>query len=188
MGHDRTVFLCGFSGAGKSETGKILAHRLGVGFIDIDDVVAEKLGMPIPEIFDSVGEARFREVEKEIIRAVACEPPIIVAVGGGAVADQENLDRIKRCGLLVYLKVTPETSWRRLHSSHRRPKLEPPAEDRSSEARKRVIETLMGAREPFYRQADYTVDTEGKTPDEVATEIARVVCSDERRTVDNRRH
>lgn len=182
MATARTVFLCGSSGAGKSETGRILARQLDREFIDTDELVAERLKMSIPEIFTIEGERRFRRAEQEIIRSLAFTPPAVVALGGGAVADDENLERIKECGLLVYLRVMPETARRRLQSSHDRPKL-----GYSAEIRVEAIEALMREREPFYRQADHTVDTEGLTPDEVATEIARVVYSDERRTVDNRR-
>lgn len=177
-----TVFLCGFSGAGKSETGRILARRLDREFVDTDEVIAERLKLSIPEIFAVEGEERFRRAEREVIRSLASAPPAVVALGGGAVADDENLEQIKRCGLLVYLRVTPETAQRRLQNSHGRPKL-----GSSSEIRAETIEALMCEREPFYRQADHTVDTEGMMPDEVATEIARVVYADERRIVDNRR-
>lgn len=182
MATARTVFLCGFSGAGKSETGRILARRMNREFIDTDELVTERLKMSIPEIFTSEGEGRFRRAEREVIGSLVATPPAVVALGGGAIADHENLERIRGCGLLVYLRVTPETARRRLQSSHDRPKL-----GSSAEVRVEAIEALMREREPFYRQADHTVDTEGLTPDEVATDIARVVYTDERRTVDNRR-
>ncbi|NMC43721.1 MAG: shikimate kinase [candidate division Zixibacteria bacterium] len=177
-----TVFLCGFSGAGKSESGRILARRLDREFIDTDELVAERLQLSIPEIFAVEGEERFRRAEREVICSVAAVPPAVVALGAGAIADDENLEQIKRCGLLVYLRVTPETARRRLQGSHSRPKL-----GFSPEVRVEAIEALMRQREPYYRQAGYMVDTEGMTPDEVATEIARVVYADERRIVDNRR-
>lgn len=183
----RTVVLCGFSGAGKSETGRILARRLGWGFVDTDDAVAEKLGMSIPDVFDLRGERRFREAEKEVIRLLPCDASLVVAVGGGAVVDPENLNRLTRRGLLVYLRVTPETARQRLQGSHRRPKLDPPADDRHAPSVDvPAIAALMREREPFYRLADDTVDTEGKTSEEVAMEIEQMVSADEKRVVDNR--
>ena len=183
----RTVILCGFSGAGKSETGRILARRMGRAFVDTDDAVAEKLGMSIADVFDSLGEKRFREAEKEVIRLLPRDESLVVAVGGGAVVDPENLNRLKRCGLLVYLRVTPETARRRLQGGHRRPKLGPPADDpHASSIDMQAMAALMCEREPFYRLADDTVDTEGKTSEEVAVEIEQMVSADEKRAVDNR--
>lgn len=181
MAAARSVFLCGFSGAGKTETGRILARLLELDFFDTDEAIAAELGMSISEAFDTIGEPRFREIEKEVIRDVGSAGARVIALGGGAVAEKGNLEFVKRHGLVIYLRVSPATVFARLQTSHLRPKLGGGSE--SSEARRTAIASLMKEREPFYRQADLTVDTEGKSPAEVAAEIERLVNADERYTI-----
>ena len=181
----RSVFLCGFSGAGKSETGRILADRLGLEFLDTDDAIEAELGMSIPDAFERLGEKQFRTVESEVIRIAGRAGARVIALGGGAVAENENLAYIKRCGLLVYLRVSPEMAFRRLQNSHRRPKLKgtSPGTAKSTDDLLAAIVSLMAIREPFYRQADMSIDTEGKSPAEVAAEIEQAVNRDERQSV-----
>jgi shikimate kinase len=185
MAARRSVFLCGFSGAGKSETGRILAGRLGLEFLDTDDAVEGELGMSIPDAFDRLGETEFRAVEREVIRVAGRSGVRVIALGGGAVAESENLAYIKRHGLVVYLQVSPETALIRLRNSHYRPKLggTPSGTANSMDDLRAAIVSLMAEREPFYRRADICIDTEGKSPAEVAAEIEQAVKQDERQSI-----
>jgi shikimate kinase len=167
------IFLCGFSGSGKTETGERLAELIEFGFIDTDATVEESLGKTIPEIFAKQGEAKFRFAESDVIRMATGRPPQVIALGGGAIGDEHKLDYIKDQGYLVYLRVTPETVYERLRNSTLRPLLEVYTDDEGKrrEAVMKRIHTLLDEREKYYLAADMVVDTEGKSPEAVAREI-----------------
>jgi shikimate kinase len=187
MSARRSVFLCGFSGAGKSETGRILARLLGWEFIDTDDAIENKLGISIAEAFKKIGETEFRRIEREVVQTAARTGGKVVALGGGAVAEAGTLAHIKPIGLIVYLRVSAETAFVRLQNSHRRPKLNGASGDTATLAAdlRTAIMSLMIEREPYYQQADICIDTEGKSPAEVAREIEQAVIHDKQQSVNH---
>lgn len=174
------IFLCGFSGSGKTETGKILAELLEFGFTDTDATVEEVMGKSIPEIFARVGEAKFRFAEADVVRMSVKQKPMVIALGGGAVDDEKTLEWVKNNGSLVYLKVAPETVYDRLRDSHIRPMLQAfsKSEDNQREAVMKRIQSLLSEREKYYLKADLVVDTEGKSPADVAGEIKESLLQD----------
>lgn len=176
------IFLCGFSGSGKTETGERLAKLIEFGFIDTDAVVEESLGKTIPEIFAKLGEAKFRFAESDVIRMATRRPPQVIALGGGAIADEHKLSYIKEQGFLIYLRVTPESVYERLRNSTLRPLLEvyTDDEDKRREAIMKRVNKMLGEREKYYLAADMVVDTEGKTPDDVAGEIKERLTEDDK--------
>jgi shikimate kinase len=174
------IFLCGFSGSGKTETGRRLAELMEFDFIDTDEAVEESLGKTIPEIFARLGEARFRFAESDVIRMATQRPPQVIALGGGAIADEHKLDYVKERGYLIYLRVTPESVYERLRDSTLRPLLEVYTDDEAKrrEAVMKRIHKLLDEREKYYLAADMVVDTEGKSPDAVANEIKEKLTKD----------
>lgn len=156
------LYLVGFMGVGKSTVGRVLAGRLGVPVVDLDEVIEEKAGADIPSLFSSEGEEGFRYRESQALQELASRAGTIVATGGGIVINPANRDLMRRTGTVVYLRARPQTIWRRLPLDGDRPLLavaNPRAE----------IERLLGQREPMYQAAaDYVVDTDGLSPDEVA--------------------
>lgn len=177
---DKVIFLCGFSGSGKTHTGEILARKIKYEYTDTDITVEETLNKSIPEIFAKLGEAKFRFAESDVIRMAVTRPPHVISLGGGAIRDEHSLDFIKGSGRLVYLKASAETIYDRLLKSHMRPLLE--AVSRDEDADREVIleriNVLLSAREVFYLKADDVVDTEGKSVEEVAEEITNVLGHD----------
>jgi len=171
------IFLCGFSGSGKTETGRRLAEMIGYGFVDTDAVLEEVLGSSISHLFAALGEARFRSVESDILRTVVNFTPRVIALGGGTIAREENLIYAKAHGFLIYLKVTPETAYERLDGAQTRPLLRVPA--RAGEDRRQAvldrIRHLLGERERYYLQSELMIDTEGKSGDQVAEEIRKAL-------------
>ena len=167
------IFLCGFSGSGKTETGKQLADMLEYGFTDTDAIVEESFGKSIPEIFAKMGEGKFRFAESDVVRMSVKRKPQVISLGGGAVDDEKTLEWVKDNGVLVYLQVAPETVYERLRESHIRPMLEAfsRSEENQRDAVMKRIRALLSEREAYYLKAHLVVDTEGKSTADVAGEI-----------------
>ena len=155
-------------GTGKTSVGKILARKLGLEFVDIDRRIEEKAGRKIREIFKTDGEAAFRALEKEEIRAAvpSAARGTVITTGGGAVLDPENWGVLRAAGLVVALTAAPETVYRRVRHSDDRPLL-------STGDRLTQIRSLMEERRPYYERADVSVPTDGKTPAQVAALLVK---------------
>ena len=159
-------------GTGKSTVGKILAKWLNRSWVDIDQRIEESQKKKIGEIFEKEGEAAFRRLEKEMIRQVAAAAGQVVTTGGGAVMDTENLEALKKNGLVIALAAAPETIFLRVKDSRHRPLLK--GGDLMSE-----LKRLLEQRQPSYAKADTTFHTDGKTASQVASEIAGMLENEE---------
>ena len=115
-----TVFLCGFMGCGKTTVGKLAAKKLGCGFYDSDEVIVEREGMSIPEIFAQKGEAYFRQVEVEVIKSL-CDKKAVVACGGGAMLNPESAAAAAKAGAVSVLDLDFETRYARISGDENRP-------------------------------------------------------------------
>jgi shikimate kinase len=115
-----TVFLCGFMGCGKTTVGKLAAKKLGCGFYDSDEVIVEREGMSIPEIFAQKGEAYFRQVEVEVIKSL-CDKKAVVACGGGAMLNPEPAAAAAKAGAVIFLDLDFETCYARISGDENRP-------------------------------------------------------------------
>ncbi|HEX9934837.1 MAG TPA: shikimate kinase, partial [bacterium] len=102
------VYLMGFMGCGKTKIGSLLAKRLDLPFLDTDTLIVEESGMTINAIFQSEGEAGFREREKRVIERLAKLDKVVVALGGGAVVDPGNWKSISESGTTIALSYPPE--------------------------------------------------------------------------------
>lgn len=151
-------------GAGKTTVGKILARIVGYEYVDTDELVEERTGKAITEIFSERGEDYFRDLETSAIRFITESGGQVVAAGGGAVMREENRNLMEAGGVTVYLKAPAHVIWERVKDSESRPLLK--VEDPYG-----TIERLLKERTPAYESADITVDTENLSPEEVASEI-----------------
>ncbi len=159
------VILTGFMGSGKSSVGKIVAERLGCRFVDMDTEIIAAAGCSINDIFAHDGEQSFRNMESsQLEKILSAGEGSVVATGGGAVIAAANRSLMRRRGVVVNLKVTLEQVMARLKGCSDRPLLA------GEDAVKRA-ETLMDEREQFYAAADIRIDTDGKSVEDVATEI-----------------
>jgi shikimate kinase/3-dehydroquinate synthase len=148
----RHVVLVGFMGSGKTTLGRAAAQRLARPFLDLDHAIEERAGKTIPELFAERGEAEFRRIESDALRAALASPePSVLALGGGAVTTPENREALAGA-LTVLLDVDATTAWRRARGSAR-----PLAQDEAAFRR------LYDEREALYREvADATArDVEG---------------------------
>lgn len=151
-------------GAGKSLISEKLAAQLRRRVISTDELIVAREGRPVTEIFRNPGEAYFRKVEKDIVAEAARAENVIIDCGGGVVLDPENIAALKEKGTLFYLCATPHELYQRVKDQTHRPLL------RVKDPLKR-IEELMERREAFYAQADYTIDTNSKSPENICAEI-----------------
>lgn len=169
----RPVFVTGFMATGKSKVGRLLARQLDRIFLDTDELVEARAGMPISEIFASRGEDAFRSLESESVAQAASTADAVVALGGGAVTREENLAAIEAAdGLLVCMEADVDTILERVSRKDDRPLL---AGLDMREKRKKIV-SLLAERQPYYARAHLRVRTgEDIEPETVAAETAERV-------------
>ena len=114
------VFLCGFMGCGKSTIGRLAAKKLGCGFCDTDELIVEKLGMSIPEIFEQKGEPFFRQQEAETVQSLGLKKTV-VSTGGGALLNDTTAEVAKNNGTVIFLDVPFEVCYGRIKDDPKRP-------------------------------------------------------------------
>ena len=146
----RSIVLVGMMGAGKSTIGRRLSARLALPFLDADTEIEAAAGMTIPDIFETRGEADFRDGEVRVIARLLDGGPAVIATGGGAVMRQETRDRIREKAVSIWLKADPDIIMRRVRRRSDRPLLQ----TADPEA---TVGRLLREREPVYSQADVTV-------------------------------
>ncbi|MDO8297478.1 MAG: shikimate kinase [Caulobacter sp.] len=152
----KTIALVGLMGVGKSSIGRRLATVLDLPFRDADAEVEAAAGRTISEIFETYGEAAFRDGERRVIARLLDEGPHVLATGGGAFINDETRALIKDRALSVWLKADLDLLARRIGRKDNRPLVrgKDPLE---------VLTALAAARDPIYAQADIVVET-GDTP------------------------
>ena len=152
------ISLIGFMGTGKSVVGKLVAPLLGMEFVDCDARIEQRTGRIIADIFERDGEERFRRLERREIARVSRQWGKVVATGGGAPTDPNNMAALRSAGLVICLTARPEVIWERTRASDERPLLAVP------DPRARIAE-LLAERRACYAQADRAVDTSDFTSD-----------------------
>ena len=164
---DGGVFLSGLMGAGKSTVGRLLAQRLGRGFVDLDRAIEERAGRSVATIFAEDGERAFRRLEAATLHeVVAASPHAVVSLGGGTVVDPESRRWLRRRGLIVTLTARPETLAARTGGATR-PLLA------TGDERESVLRALAAERQDAYAEAHLLVPTDERSPDDVAEAVAR---------------
>ena len=169
------VYLTGFMASGKSTVGPLLADRLGYRFLDLDWMVEARTQTSIPDLFAEGGEAAFRAAEAEALAETAKGDGLVVATGGGTLANSANLQTARAAGAIVWLRASEESTVRRVGRNRNRPLLTDRAgRPLQGEALAARVHDLLAVREPFYAQADLVVDADGPRA-AVAREIAEAL-------------
>ena len=135
-------------------------------FVDTDEIIVKRENKSINEIFTESGEQKFREIERIVVENVSDENNLIISTGGGVVLNKENILNLKKNGVVFYLKTSPEVISERLKNDDTRPLLKV---DDVKEKLYKMLET----REKFYQTADFSVKTDGLSPEEVIELIVK---------------
>jgi len=166
MAH-RNVALIGFMCAGKSSVGRLLAEKLEMHVVETDDLVEQRAGTSIADIFASRGEEEFRRLEAEVVRYASGLDDTVIACGGGVPLSEENVRVLREKSIVVYLDVS---------SDHVMDRLGPPSGVRpllSGRDREKRARHLLAVRRPLYlRAADVVVESNGLTIHQV---LGRVI-------------
>jgi shikimate kinase len=163
--HLANLALIGFMGTGKTSVGRLLAELLHFEFLDTDELIQSRTGRTIADIFARDGEPAFRKLEQQIVEELAAREKTVISTGGGLPTNPENLAKLKHHALVVCLWATPEKIWERVRNQSHRPLLH------DADPQKKIRD-LLSVREPFYKQADVLVNTDGRSARAVAQQVA----------------
>lgn len=160
----KNLILTGFMGTGKTSVGRALAERLGIPFVDTDDLIERNASIPVSDIFQRWGESRFRAYESRAVEEVTRLHRCVISVGGGALLRDRNRRLLKRAGITVLLTASPEVIKARTSGKSGRPLLPP-------DCSIRYIEEMLERRRESYSDLDLVVDTSALSPVEVVDRI-----------------
>jgi shikimate kinase len=163
----RHILLVGLPGSGKSTVGRLVSEGLPAPLVDIDQLLVRQMGRPVSQIFGMIGEAGFRQMEREAVRAAIAGVPAVVVPGAGWAAQPGEIDGAVESCLLIYLKCLPDTAVKRSETGDVRPLLT------GGNPAQRVRE-LLQAREPFYAKAHAEVDVDARPSEAVAADVVEI--------------
>lgn len=161
-------FLIGYKSSGKSTIGKKLAKRLSLEFIDLDDVIEQREGKTVPEIYSDSGDPEFRNKEWEALKGVVKKDNIVVALGGGAPCHCDNMNLIEKYGDVIYLHLDNDTLVSRLKEAT---KDRPIVLNKSDEELRSYIRDIRDRCEHNYQRAKYSVEAKDLTVDKILNVI-----------------
>jgi shikimate kinase len=163
-------FIIGFKNSGKTTFGKKLASSIGMNFIDLDEYIEQREHKSIPQLYSELGEQSFRRKEWKALKEVIINDNVVIATGGGAPCNCNNMNLMEQTGEVIYLKVRDETLVERLiHAAKDRPIVIGKNED---ELRKYVTD-LRKRCEHHYNRAKYIINGETTDPEFLAKELKR---------------
>ena len=154
-------------GSGKTAVGRRAAARLSLRFVDMDAEIERQAGRKISDIFATEGEAHFRSLERSKIKELARQPDQVIATGGGIVLDEDNLNDLRKNGVVICLWVDVESAFQRTRRATDRPLLDSPD-------RRKKIEELLQKRLPLYGRIENVVDTRERSLESVVEDVIRI--------------
>ncbi|MFO7576542.1 MAG: shikimate kinase [Pelovirga sp.] len=166
----QNIILTGFMGTGKSTLGRRLAQRLGYTFVDTDELIEERCGCTIAEIFADRGESWFRQQEEALVRDLAGRQGLVIATGGGLVMNPVNVAALQASGRIICLSATPPEILARVSRQRQvRPLLQ--GDDPLT-----AIRELLERRQPVYRQFPQLV-TSGRSIDQLIEDLLALLAA-----------
>ena len=164
---DYNIVLIGFMGAGKTSISEYLKTLFAMDVIEMDQIIAEREGMSIPDIFEVHGEQYFRDLETNLLIEMQARKNVVISCGGGTPLRECNVVEMKKNGRVVLLTASPETIFDRVKDSHDRPVIE-------NNKNVPFIADLMEKRRAKYEAAaDIVINTDGKSIIEVCEELVQ---------------
>lgn len=154
------VYIIGFMGSGKTTAGRKLSEALGWAFADLDELIEQKEKRIIGDIFSGSGENYFRKIESACLREFENQNRVVISTGGGAPCFEDNLEHMKRTGIVVYLRMNPADLAKRLEGEQ---DTRPLIRNLDREGLEKYISDKLKERETYYNCADIIED--GKNPD-----------------------
>lgn len=164
MSVNRTMklILIGFMGSGKTTVGNLLAKKLNLEVIEMDELIIKQEGKSINNIFSQDGEIKFRELETQIAKDLDIKNNVVISTGGGVVTNKKNIDYLKKNGKIIFLKTSFTEIEKRLKNVKDRPLFKD----------KKKAKELFIFRQSLYEEyADLIVNTNGRSVEEVTYEI-----------------
>jgi shikimate kinase len=165
---NKNIVLVGFMACGKTFTSRELAQQLGLKRVSTDELIEEREGRSITQIFLVSGEPYFREREREIVKECAAKSGLVIDCGGGVAADEANFNALNATGISFYLEASPEAIHRRTKGRTDRPLL-------NVKDPLKKIKELLAKRDPHYRKAHYVVDSNEDNIGKVVHEILYIL-------------
>lgn len=169
-GRSRVIALLGLRGAGKSSVGRGVAHSIGCPLIELDSEIEAATGLEIGQIFQTYDETFYRRAEHDTLRTLlATKPrPFVLTTAGGLVTERATFDLLRAQTRTVWLRASPKDHWERVIAQG---DTRPMANDESAFS---ALCTILSEREHLYEQAEFTVDTSGRSIDSVVEEVNRL--------------
>lgn len=167
------VYLIGYMGCGKSTVGRKLSRFAHMQFVDTDSMVEQREGAAVADIINYQGEEYFRTVERAVLDDTAALERTIISTGGGLPVWEDNMERMKRLGVTVYLRRSPKNIISRLspYGRYKRPKIRGMNDEQLLE----FMTAHMAEREPIYSQADVVLDCDKMADNEVIDTILQKI-------------
>ena len=159
------IFLIGFMGTGKTTIANCLSRKLDRKVVEMDQIISERAGMSISDIFETYGEEYFRELETNLLIEMQSQSNVVVSCGGGVPMRERNVAEMKKNGRVVLLTAKPETILERVKDNHDRPLLE------NNKNVSFIADLLEKRRAKYEAAADIVVETDGKSELEICEEL-----------------
>ncbi len=166
----KNIVLIGMRGAGKTSVGAILAERLKLKLIEMDTLIVDEAGDSIPKIVEKYGWEHFRAIEALVTQRVSELEGVVNSTGGGVILKHQNVQALRRNGLVFWLDVSADNILQRIDEDPNRPLLTEKASLREE------IESVLAKRKELYRSAAHeVVETNNKLPEQVAEEVLQLL-------------
>lgn len=161
------IVLIGFMGCGKSTISGCLRRMFAMKTVEMDQIISEREGLSIPEIFEVHGEEYFRNLETNLLIELQSEKNVVISCGGGVPMRERNVAEMKKNGRVILLTAKPETIYERVRDDHNRPLLE------GHKTVAYIAELMEKRREKYEAAADLRIETDGKNETEICEELVK---------------
>ena len=164
---DYNIVLIGFMGAGKSTISDFLRTVFAMEIVEMDQIIAERQGMSISDIFETYGEEYFRDLETNLLIEMQSRTNVVISCGGGVPMRERNVVEMKKNGRVVLLTAKPETILERVKDNHDRPLLE------GNKTVPYIAQLMEKRREKYEAAADIVIETDGKSELQICEELVQ---------------